>query len=68
MRAIASVRIVSFSIRVLAASSWISLSARSPVPCTQDGALGDTVKIQPADKSRELAARVLGRGLVAIEL
>lgn len=45
-----------------------SVVARSTVTCTQDGALGDTVKIQTADKSRELAARVLGRGLVTIEL
>ncbi|MBK7878635.1 MAG: flagellar basal body P-ring formation protein FlgA [Planctomycetes bacterium] len=45
-----------------------SVVARSTVTCTQDGALGDTVKIQTADKSRELVARVAGRGLVTVQL
>lgn len=42
--------------------------ARSTVTCTQDGALGDTIQVQTADKSRPLAARVVGRALVRIEL
>jgi len=42
--------------------------ARSTVVCRQDGALGDRVKIQTGDKSRELVAQVVGRALVRIEL
>ncbi|MBI5364846.1 MAG: flagellar basal body P-ring formation protein FlgA [Planctomycetes bacterium] len=45
-----------------------SVVARSMVTCAQDGALGDTIQIQTADKSRQLVARVVGRSLVRIEL
>lgn len=42
--------------------------ARSTVTCSQDGALGDSIQVQTADKSRSLRARVVGRSLVRIEL
>lgn len=44
------------------------ITARSSVVCRQDGALGDKVKVQTSDKTRELNAQVIGRALVRIEL
>ena len=45
-----------------------AVTARSTGTCNQDGALGDVVKVLTADKSREIVARVAGRGLVVVQL